>query len=192
MSRPAVLIDRDGTLNVNVHHLRRVADLQLIAGAGEAVARLNAAGYPVVVITNQSAVARGLLSEGYLNEIHVALKQLLLPLHAHVDGIYYCPHHPEEGVGMYRTVCACRKPAPGMLLQAAMEHDLDLTRSIMVGDNISDLEAGWAAGCQSALVKTGYGEETWDNAHAETRARMAYVGRDLGDVVDWVLIKGER
>ncbi len=187
MSRPAVLIDRDGTVNVNVHHLHRIEDLQLIPGAGEAIAKLNTAGYPVIVITNQSAVARGLLSERHLAKIHDTLQHLLSAFNAHIDGIYYCPHHPDEGEGVYRTLCTCRKPAPGLLLQAAAEHDLDLTRSIMIGDNLSDLQAGWAAGCQSALVQTGYGEHTWANADRETQARVVYAGRDLADVADWIL-----
>lgn len=185
MSRPAVFLDRDGTINVDVHHLRRAEDLCLIPGAGAAIARLNAAEYAVVVVTNQSVVARGLASEGDLSAIHAELRRQLSAHNAVLDGIYHCPHHPDYGDPP--VVCDCRKPAPGMLLRASVEHGIDLARSIMVGDNLTDLQAGWAAGCRCALVRTGYGEQTLAQMDAETRSRIGYVGKDLADVVGWIL-----
>lgn len=185
MNRCAVFLDRDGTVNVDVHHLRRAEDLRLIPGAGEAIARLNAAGYVVVVVTNQSVVARGLASEADLARIHAELRRQLVAYDAILDGIYHCPHHPDYGDPP--MVCDCRKPAPGMLLRAAVEHGIDLGCSIMVGDSETDLQAGWAAGCRCALVRTGYGAQTFSNADAETRSRIGYVGRDLADVVGWIL-----
>ena len=121
MSQPAIFIDRDGTINVNVHHLRRSEDLQLIPGAGEAIARLKQAGYPVVIITNQSAIARGYITEPDLADIHRELDRHLAAFGAQVDGVHYCPHHPEYGD---KTICDCRKPAPGLLLQAAAERGI--------------------------------------------------------------------
>ena len=184
MSQPAIFIDRDGTLNVNVHHLRRAEDLQLIPGAGEAIARLQQAGYPVVIITNQSAVARGYITETDLADIHHELDRQLAAIGTQVDGVYYCPHHPEYGD---KTICNCRKPAPGLLLQAAAERNLDLARSIMIGDNITDLQAGWNAGCQGALVLTGYGQQTRDHADSDTLHKIACIGNDLSEVSDWML-----
>ncbi|MCZ6634922.1 MAG: D-glycero-beta-D-manno-heptose 1,7-bisphosphate 7-phosphatase [bacterium] len=184
MSQPAIFIDRDGTLNVNVHHLRRAEDLQLIPGAGEAIARLQQAGYPVVIITNQSAIARGYITETDLADIHRELDRQLAAIGTQVDGVYYCPHHPEYGD---KTICNCRKPAPGLLLQAAAERNLDLARSIMIGDNITDLQAGWNVGCHGALVLTGSGQQIRDQADSDTLHKIACIGKDLSEVSDWIL-----
>lgn len=156
--RSAVFLDRDGTVNKEVHYLSDPGQLELLPTVAETIAKLNSAEIAVVVITNQAGIARGYFSESRLGEIHVRLKELLAPHGARVDGIYYCPHHPAEGVGDYGISCNCRKPLPGMLLQAAEDLNLDLNRSLMVGDRTSDLEAGFAAGCETALVRTGYGE----------------------------------
>lgn len=182
--KPAALIDRDGTININTHHLNRVEDLQLISGAGEAIARLNNAGYPVIIITNQSAIARGLLTEEGLVEIHGKLKHQLSAHNASIDGIYHCPHHPDYGDC---AICDCRKPAPGMLLQTANEHNIDLACSIMIGDSLTDVEAGWNAGCRAALVRTGSGENVLTKIDDNTRDRIDYIGNDLSDVVNWIL-----
>lgn len=184
MSHPAVFIDRDGTINVNVHHLHRVEDLQLIPGAAQAIATLNTAGYPVIIITNQSAIARGLLTEQGLTHIHTELTHQLAKQNATLNGIYHCPHHPDYGE---KVTCACRKPNPQMLQQAAADHNLDLTRSFMVGDSLSDLQAGWNAGCQSALVRTGYGKQVLSQVDEHTHNRITYIGDDLLDVAHWIV-----
>ncbi|MFT5366751.1 MAG: D-glycero-D-manno-heptose 1,7-bisphosphate phosphatase [Candidatus Latescibacterota bacterium] len=183
MSQPAVFIDRDGTINVNVHHLHRVEDLQLIPGAAEAIAKLNTAGYFVIIITNQSAIARGLLTEEGLAEIHTELERLLASQNASINAIYHCPHHPDYGD---KITCACRKPSPTMLQQAAADHTLDLSRSFMIGDNYSDLQAGWNAGCQSALVRTGHGEQVIAKTNTENKQKISYIGNDLLDVTNWL------
>ena len=115
----AIFLDRDGTINVEVNYLSRPEDVQLLPGVGQAMARLRAAGYQLVVITNQSAVARGMITEADLADIHRELQRQLGDAGAEVDGIYYCPHHPEHGNPPYRRDCTCRKPAPGLLQQAA-------------------------------------------------------------------------
>ena len=185
--KPAVLLDRDGTLNKEVHYLSRPEDLELLPGAGPAVARLRDRGYAVVVITNQSAIARGLLTEVGLSEIHRELRRQLAVFGAALDGIYYCPHHPAFGDPPYRADCECRKPRPGMVFRAAVELNIDLKRSLAVGDKLSDLHAGWNAGCMAALVLTGHGEEHRRMATPEEQSRIACVGRDLGEVADWIL-----
>lgn len=182
--KPAALIDRDGTINVNTHHLNRVEDLQLIPGAGEAIARLNQADWPVIVITNQSAIARGILTESGLSDIHTELKSQLASFNASIDAIYHCPHHPDFGD---HTICDCRKPEPGMILRASIEQNIDLAGSIMIGDNITDVQAGWQAGCRSALVRTGSGNDVLETIDSNTRDRISFIGNDLLDVVNWML-----
>ena len=185
--RPAAFLDRDGTLNREVDYLCRPEDLQLLPGAAEAVVRLREAGFAVVVVTNQSAVARGFITEADLEEIHGEMRRQLNRAGAEVDGIYYCPHHPDQGNAPYRTVCDCRKPKPGLLLRAASELDLDLGRSTMVGDKIADLQAGWNAGCRAVLVLTGYGEKMRAQADPKTLSRIDYVAKALPDATDWIL-----
>ena len=158
--RRAVFLDRDGTVNVEVHYLSQPEQLELLPTVAETIASLNANDIAVVVITNQAGIARGYFPEARLGPIHERLRQLLAEHGATVDGIYYCPHHPTAGLGKYHTNCDCRKPMPGMLNTAAKELSLDLSQSLMIGDRESDLEAGAKAGCQSALVRTGYGEVT--------------------------------
>lgn len=158
--RSAVFLDRDGTVNKEVHYLSDPDQLELLPTVAQTIAQLNSAEIAVVVVTNQAGVARGYFPESRLDAVHIRLKEMLNAFNARVDGIYYCPHHPVEGLGEYRLACECRKPLPGMLSQAARDLDLDLTRSLMIGDRDSDLQAGFNAGCQTALVRTGYGEAT--------------------------------
>jgi D-glycero-D-manno-heptose 1,7-bisphosphate phosphatase len=186
MSQAAAFIDRDGTINNNVHHLHRVEDLQLIPGSARAIAKLNKAGFSVIIITNQSAIARGLLTEEGLAEIHAELKHQLASHSATLNAIYHCPHHPDHGE---KIVCDCRKPRPTLLQRAADEHGLDLSRSFMVGDSYSDLQAGWRAGCQSVLVRTGYGDRVLAETDEETAKKISYVGDDLLDVANWITEK---
>lgn len=154
--KPAVFLDRDGTLNVEKNYLYRAEDFEFIPGALEAVSMLNRAGFLVVVLTNQSGIARGFYSEADLHQLHRHVDTMLVAAGARVDAWYYCPHHP-EGREPYQQACDCRKPLPGMLLQAAAEHGIDLSRSWMIGDKAVDVEAGFAAGCRPLLVLTGYG-----------------------------------
>lgn len=181
-----VFLDRDGVLIYDIGHLSRIEQLSLLPGAAAAVKRLNDRGVPVMVVTNQSVVARGLCSEEQVAAIHLALADRLAAGGAYITRFYYCPHHPTAGVGAYRLDCGCRKPKPGMLHQAASEMGLDLKGSVMVGDQITDLEAGWAAGCRTVLVG--------GSADGETRRRLATsqlqpdcIGNGLGAAVDWIL-----
>jgi D-glycero-D-manno-heptose 1,7-bisphosphate phosphatase len=155
--RPAVFLDRDGTIVEDVGYLSGPEQLVLLPRSAEAIARLNAAKVPVVVVTNQAGVARGYFSESRVREVHLRLDQLLAERSARIDRYYFCPHHPDAGDGPYRRVCECRKPRPGLLLQAAAELEIDLSRSFMIGDKRSDLDAGAAAGTRTVLVRTGYG-----------------------------------
>ena len=154
----AAFLDRDGVLIEQVHHLHQRALVRLLPGAAQAVRSLVERGWLAIVITNQSAVARGLCSEEELLGIHEELALQLAVHGARVDDILYCPHHPTEGIGRYRVDCSCRKPAPGMILEAQQRHGIDLASSFLVGDKASDIEAARRAGCRSILVRTGHGE----------------------------------
>jgi D-glycero-D-manno-heptose 1,7-bisphosphate phosphatase len=155
--RTGVFIDRDGTLNEERDFLKRPEDLRLVDGAGDAVRILNELGVVTCVISNQSGIARGYLTEKDLSMIHSALVEKLRADGARLDRIYYCPHHPTEGFPPYRIDCDCRKPKPGMLKTAQQEFNLDLSRSFVVGDKLDDIGAGKAVGATTILVLTGYG-----------------------------------
>lgn len=152
----AVFLDRDGTLNRYVGFLRRTSELTLLEGAAEAVRLLNENGYLVIVVTNQPVIARGEVSWEQLEEIHNKLETLLGRQGAYVNDIYVCPHHPDKGFAgerpEYKIKCKCRKPQPGMLLEAAGKYHIDLKKSWMIGDTRSDVEAGIAAGCKTAQI----------------------------------------
>lgn len=184
MRRPAVFLDRDGTLNVEVNYLHRITDLELIPGAAQAIRRLNGAGYLVVVVTNQAGIARGFFDAAAVHQLHAHLAAVLASHGARVDAFYFCPHHPE-----FTAACACRKPEPGMLLRAADEHAIDLSRSWLVGDTIGDLGAGDAAGCRTVLVRTGYGARTAAQLTPGIPAPEAVVA-DIGAAVEYILTVG--
>ena len=158
-ARPAVFLDRDGVINYEVDLLHRVEQMQLIPGAAEAIRRINQMGYLAIVVTNQPVIARNLCSFEELEQIHMQMETLLGHEHAYVNAIYYCPHHPDAGYPEerkeYKIKCNCRKPAPGMLLQAAKDWNIDLENSYMIGDSQRDVEAGNNAGVkQSILIPT--------------------------------------
>jgi D-glycero-D-manno-heptose 1,7-bisphosphate phosphatase len=166
MPREAVFLDRDGTLIEEVHYLATPEQVRLIPGAAEAVRKLNDAGVLVVVVTNQAGVARGYFPESRVAEVHARLSALFAEHGAKIDAYYFCPHHPTEGVDLYRVECECRKPKPGLLLTAARELDIDLAQSWMIGDKLADSGAGVAAGCRAILVRTGHGHELPTDANA--------------------------
>jgi D-glycero-D-manno-heptose 1,7-bisphosphate phosphatase len=153
----AVFLDRDGTINEEKEYLYRAEDFVFIPGAVEGITRLKGAGYLVVVVTNQSGIGRGYYSEADLKKLHSHMEGELAKAGTCLDGYYFCPHHPDQGLGPYAVHCDCRKPLPGMLRKAARDLGIDLTSSWMVGDKLADVTAGRAAGCRSILVRTGYG-----------------------------------
>jgi len=152
----AVFLDRDGVINENAF-VNDPNDLVLIPGAADAIARLNRASLPVVVVTNQGGIAMGYLTEETLGAIHDRLKQLLAVAGAFVDAIYYCPHIANAQLPAYRVDCRCRKPGTGMLEEAREDLGIDLSKSVLVGDSTSDILAGIRAGCRTILVETGFG-----------------------------------
>ena len=184
--RPAVFLDRDGTLDTELDFLVDPDELRLYPGAARAVRAFNERGIPVVVVTNQSAIARGLLDEEGLARVHERLAERLAEEGAHLDLVLACPHHPHEGSPPWRRVCGCRKPAPGMLVEAARRLGLDLAASWTIGDAARDLEAGRRAGTRSILVLTGKGPGELARLEAQGRPPR-WVARDLLHAAELVL-----
>jgi len=149
---PAVFVDRDGTLIREVGYLSRVEQIEILPGVPEAIELLRRSGFKVAVVTNQSAVARGFITEGELRKIHRELERQLAGHGAFVDGIYYCPHHPTEGLDRYRIVCDCRKPNAGMARRAAADLDLDIGRSYVIGDQAVDMEMAARIGAKGIFL----------------------------------------
>jgi D,D-heptose 1,7-bisphosphate phosphatase len=186
----AVFLDRDGTINEEVGYLDDLAKIKIIPTAFEAIRLINAIGMKTVVITNQAGVARGLFSEEFVNTTHEFLRDILRGENAFIDGFYYCPHHPTEGVGRYRQVCDCRKPAAGMLLRAADDLNIDLPRSFIVGDRYNDMEAGRSVGAKCVLVKTGFGQSLLQDDGPDRptdKNQPDFVAADILDAVKWIL-----
>ena len=177
MLKSAVFLDRDDTIIRDVPYLNDPQAIQLLPGAAEAIRRLNEARIPAIMVTNQSGIARGFLTEEILSSIHDRLIRLLGNRGALIDAVYYCPHHPEGTVAAFSMECACRKPAPGMLLKAALDFGLDLKRSYLVGDKAIDIETITNVGGAGILIAPD----------GSTMGGAAHVAADLPDAVQWIL-----
>ena len=186
MSRPAVFLDRDGTINEDVGYPSRWSQVKIFPWSIPAVRRLNTAGYSVVVVTNQSGVGRGYYTEDDLRMIHGRLVETFGGQGARIDLVYYCPHYNLSAELRYRQECLCRKPGPAMGLQAAADLDLDLDRSYMIGDKAEDVLFGQGLGAKSILVLTGYGATARRKLEADGVVPAA-VAVHLGDAVDWII-----
>jgi D,D-heptose 1,7-bisphosphate phosphatase len=182
----AVFLDRDGTINEEVGYLDRFEKLKMIPEAFDAIRLINQSGMKVVVISNQSGIARGYFDEAFVDSLHARIQALLKKQKARIDRFYYCPHHPTEGTGAYRVVCSCRKPEAGLLIMAAQEMAIDLARSYMVGDMPKDIEAAKKVGAKGILVQTGYGRDHLTLSSAFP-ASPVYVARDILDAATWIL-----
>lgn len=185
-ARPALFLDRDGTLIREVPYLADEAQVQLLPGVGEALGVLTRAGLLLIVVSNQSGIARGLLDAGDVARIQRRIERELEPFGARVDAWYHCPHHPSVGVPPERRRCRCRKPQPGLLDRAAEDFEIDWERSAGVGDDVRDLQAFAARRLPSVLVGTGKGRSA--------RQRLAELGKDpdlycahLAEAIPWLL-----
>lgn len=177
---PAVFLDRDGTICDEVGYLNHISRFRLFPFAAEAIRRLNAANLPVIVVTNQSGVARGYFPESLVREVHELMHRQLAEQGARLTGIYYCPHEVSDR-------CACRKPKPGLLEKAARDHGLDLKRSVVVGDRYADIELARNAGARPLMVRSGYGAGELQWHAANWPAQPDFVAENLSDAVDWIL-----
>jgi D-glycero-D-manno-heptose 1,7-bisphosphate phosphatase len=184
-ARPAVFLDRDGTLIDEAGYLDRLERLVFYPYSVDAVRLLNRAGFAVVIVTNQAGVARGIFPETFVAAGHRYVMDRLERGGARVDGCYYCPHHPGGTVPEYTRACDCRKPRPGLLKQAAADLNIDLTRSFAVGDRWHDLEAGEAVGARGVLVRTGYGRT--EEAAPKPGVAPAVIADNLIAAASWIL-----
>ncbi len=183
----AVFLDRDGTVNAEVGYLSDLNQLKLLPGAGEAIRRLNAAGLKVVLVTNQSGVARGYFTESFVRETHALLGQMLQKEGARFDGVYYCPHHPQAGNSHYTTACDCRKPGTGLIDRAALDLAIDVKMSFVVGDKWSDVELGQRAGARSILVRSGFATDDPGNPRPGHLSDPDFIAYTITEAVDWIL-----
>ena len=187
MTRPAVFLDRDGTINEEMGYINHMSRFRLLPEAAPAIRRLNEAGLPVVVITNQSGAARGYFPPSMVEEVHTRMQELLAREGARVDAIYTCLHAPDAG-------CPCRKPQPGLVLQAAKELGLDLHRSFLVGDRYMDMQTAANAGVQGILVLTGYGLGEHEQFHTSSPVTPVHVAMNLIEAGEYIVktMKTER
>jgi D-glycero-D-manno-heptose 1,7-bisphosphate phosphatase len=183
---PAIFIDRDGTINEDIGYASHPDELVIYPYVAEAIRLVNDAGLKVIVVTNQSGIARGLYTEATLDQIHEKLITELAGEGARIDAIYYCPHHPRIGNQSYRKACDCRKPQTGMLEQAAREHHINLAQSFVIGDKASDINLATNAGARGVLVRTGYGNETLANRERRP-CYPSIVAEDLLEAVQLIL-----
>jgi D-glycero-D-manno-heptose 1,7-bisphosphate phosphatase len=186
-THPAVFLDRDGTINEQMGYINHISRFVLLPGVGRAIRRLNERNIPVVVVTNQSGLARGYFPVSLLDKVHAKMKEQLAAEGAHIDGLYICPHHPEAKEKKYRKTCNCRKPKTGLLEQAAADLDIDLKSSFMVGDRWSDLKCAAAAGATPVLVLTGYGRGDQLYIGPQQELQPAFIAEDLNEAVDRII-----
>ena len=184
----AVFLDRDGVITEDPpHYAHRLDQLRIIMDSAKAIQLLNVNNFQVIVISNQSGVARGYYPERDVKIFNDEIEHQLAKDGAHVDAIFYCPHHPDATIERYKMDCDCRKPKPGMILDAAKKYSVDLRNSFVVGDKWSDIQAGRAAGCKTVLVLTGHGKEEYEN----TEGSADYIATDLFDAVDKYILKAQ-
>jgi len=185
--RPAVFIDRDGTINEQRGYINHISRFALLPGVGEAISLLNKNNHIVVVTSNQSGVARGYFPIQLVKEIHEFMELKLTKNNAHVDGIYFCPHYPDGVVPEYSRECSCRKPNVGLIKQAEVELDIDMETSYVIGDRLLDIEFAHNANLPGILVLTGYGKGELEYSMPHKNITPAYVADNLLCAVQWIL-----
>jgi len=186
-AKPAVFLDRDGTLIEDVNYLSSSDQIKLFEHSAAAVKKLNDTNILAILVTNQSGVARGYFDENDVKLVNQALADMLKDKNAYLDGIYYCPHHTKGIIEKYKKDCDCRKPKAGLIKQALSDFkDIDLKKSYVIGDKICDVELARNAGCKGILVKTGYGEKIAANSD-QNYIKPDYIAEDIIDAVNWIL-----
>lgn len=188
--RPVVFLDRDGTLNVEAGYIREVENLNLIEGAGAAIAKLNQAEVACVLVTNQTGAARGYYPESHINALHERLVKLLAQSGAHLDAIYYCPHLSQQEGGIvapYDIACNCRKPGPGLVEQAYLEHpNLSRDLAFVVGDKATDVELAVNCAVKGVLVETGFGKDVQSGAY-QWPVKPDFQASSIVEAAEWIL-----
>ena len=196
MKRPAVFLDRDGTINEQMGYINHPSRFVLLPGAAEGIRLLNENGFLVIVVSNQSGVARGYFPIDLVHEVHDLMHRLLSSEGARADDVLFCPHHPDGKVEEYAVPCDCRKPKPGLIEKARQRFDIDMARSTVVGDRFSDIELAFACGLRGVLVKTGYGRGDLRYVFPGRKVQPDVVAGDLEEAARRILeregnVKGE-
>ena len=189
MGHKAVFLDRDGTINEEMGYVNHLDRFILLPHVGQAIRLLNDHQFKTVVVTNQSGVARGYFPERLVHLTHRKMEELLRQEGASLDGIYYCPHHPDAGNPPYRQKCNCRKPATGLIEKAVTDLDIDCSKSYVVGDRGADVEFAHRIGARGILVLTGFGKGEWEYSRESWRVMPDHVARDLYEAVEWILLQ---
>ena len=185
-----IFLDRDGTINEEVEYLHRPSDLKILRGVISALHRFKALGFRLVIVTNQAGVARGYYGEEDVKALHCYLNRLLAEEGAQIDRFFYCPHHPVHGLGQYRIACHCRKPETGMFEMAEKEFPIDKAHSYLIGDTLSDMEAGERYGVRTVLIGTGYGKgiyERLEDGGEKKKSLFDFYAETMEMAVNWIL-----
>jgi D-glycero-D-manno-heptose 1,7-bisphosphate phosphatase len=189
--RRAVFLDRDGTMIHDPGHMRRLEDLRWFPWTIDALRLLNRAGFVVIVVTNQGGIGLQLYDERFVHAVHNRMSDVAAAGGARIDAWYYCPHHPNATIPALRVDCDCRKPRPKLVLQAAEAFSIDVSRSFVVGDKVSDVRLAGNVGATGVLVRTGHGEEEIANGGGSI-AGAALVTADLISATSWILARSDR
>ncbi|MBI1748219.1 MAG: HAD family hydrolase [Acidobacteria bacterium] len=186
-NRRAVFLDRDGTICEELGYINHPSRLMVYPWAAQAIQKINQAGMKAIVVSNQSGVARGYFDEPLVNAINLKMQAELEISGARLDAVYYCPHHPCALVPAYRADCACRKPKPGMALQAAQVFNLDLSGSFVIGDRYGDIQLAHNIGAGSIFILTGYGRGEFESRRHTWPTAPDHIAENLLTAVEWVL-----
>jgi len=192
MTRPAVFIDRDGTLSEEVGYINHPSRFRLFPFAADAIRHLNENGWLAILVTNQAGVARGYFSEEMIKTVHAQMRSELENAGAKLDAVYYCAHHPSVGEPPYRQDCNCRKPKPGLISRAAKDFEIDLEKSWVVGDRYSDVELARNAQVKSMFVLSGYGRGEWEHQKDSWKERPDLVAEDLLEAVQMIVSREQQ
>ena len=190
LKKPAVFIDRDGTINAQMGYINHMSRFVLLPGSAEAIRLLNDHGYLVIIVSNQSGVARGYFPMELVNEVHAHMKALFARDNARVDGIFFCPHYPKGKLPEYSRVCECRKPKTGLIKMACGDFDIDMANSYVIGDRCTDIELARNAGLKGILVKTGYGLGDLEYVFPHLPFKPFHATDDLHDAAKWIVERG--
>jgi len=183
----AIFMDRDGTISEEVGYVNHVDRFQLLPKTIEAIRLINQSDFKAIVVTNQAGVARGYFPEDLVQKVHTKMYRLLEDGGAHLDKVYYCPHHPHVGIDKYRIDCNCRKPKPGMLEKAAEEFLINFSESYIIGDKYTEISLGYKIGATSILVLTGYGRGELELYSSKWEKKPHFVAEDLLTAINWIL-----
>lgn len=187
MKKPAVFLDRDGTINEQMGYINHISRFVLLPGTAEAIRLLNMHQYLVIIISNQSGVARGYFPKELVDQTHAHMRALLATDDAHIDGIFFCPHYPKGIVPEYSVACDCRKPGTGLIQKACERFDIDMENSYVVGDRCVDIELAHRSNVKGILVKTGYGIGDMEYVLPRIHHKPLHIAKDLLHAVRWII-----